>query len=425
MQKISHRKSSRSWKDSNQNLGYNLLFFVLWPFVAWLIALRNANKKSSFIIFFLFDLLLLWHMAPTDYGNGYHDFIGIMERFQYTTFTLQELLYRINDFFSFSDDAPKEIYEDILIWLVKTFIANNYHFYFLLAAIPVAYCQLNILQRVVSDSRSIMSLSLLIVLILLIIPRDIIAVQNPRFTTGFWVCAMSSIAYFYDKNKIIYIFLILLSPVFHSGMWPFVGIFFVGQILNKCERPLEIAAYASIPLLFFDANLFSDLDYSFLPAGLSKWVDGYMSEETYKLRVLHVGRAGFWWVNAFFVNGQKLVYIYMTIKLIKERKYIKTSKETARFYPFYLLIFAFVNSIQFVPELGNRYYGFLRVFCVFLWFKTFYPNYNKVIYVLFAFSTWYIVSRYGYILGGALSINTPIDIFITPLPFLMGKGLLW
>ena len=115
----------------------------------------------------------------------------------------------------------------------------------------------------------------------------------------------------------------------------------------------------------------------------------------------------------------------MTLKLIKNKVIVKQNPESANMYSFYLLVFAVVNMIQFVPELGNRYYGFLRVFCVFVWFKAFYPFNNKILYILLASTSWYMIGRYGYVLGGALSVNTPIDIFYMPLPYLMGKGIFW
>ena len=124
-------KNKWPWFEKSQSATARIIFFILWPFGAWLSALKDANKKSSFIVFFFFDLLLLWHMSPTEYGNGYHDFLGIMERFQMNNITFNDLLYKLNAFINFSDDAPKEIYEDILTWITKTFVSDNYHFYFL------------------------------------------------------------------------------------------------------------------------------------------------------------------------------------------------------------------------------------------------------------------------------------------------------
>lgn len=425
MQISTRTKNKWPWQEHEQMFLLRMFLFIIWPFGVWVSALFNCNKKSAFIIFFLFDLLLLWHMSPTGYNSGYHDFLSIMDRFQTNNISFDDLIYNLKEYFCFSNEAPKEIYEDILTWITKTFVADNYHFYFMFAAIPVAYCQLNILHRVIADNRSKMCFALLVVLILLIIPRDIIGTQNPRFTTGFWVCVMSSISYFSDNQKLRYIFLVLLSPIFHSGMWPFVILFFVGIIIQKVERPLEIAAYISIPFMFIDANLFRNINFDFLPIGVAEWASRYMSDEYYARLVVGDEKSGFWWVEPMFKIPQKIIYIYMTFKLIKEKNEVRKNIESAQMYSFYLLIFTVVNMIQFVPELGNRYWGFMRIFCVFIWYKAFYPRYNKVLFVLLGFTCWYIINRYGYVFDGALSVNTPIDIFFMPLPYLVGKGLWW
>ena len=77
-------------------------------------------------------------MSPMS-DSGYDDFIGIKERFDTAIISTTDLKYEIDAYFSMADDAPKELYEDILTWFVKG-CTNNYHFFFLLAAIPIAFC---------------------------------------------------------------------------------------------------------------------------------------------------------------------------------------------------------------------------------------------------------------------------------------------
>ena len=140
------------WNNNRgyKKLGLLLILFFIWPFGTWLYSLFNANKKSSYTIFFFFSLLLCWHMSPN--SGEYDDFIGILERFNESYFTSIDIRHQINLYFSMDDNAPKELYENILIWFIKGF-TNNYHFYFLLCAIPVAYCQLKSLKRITQDVR--------------------------------------------------------------------------------------------------------------------------------------------------------------------------------------------------------------------------------------------------------------------------------
>lgn len=413
---------SNPWSNRRgcKDLGALLIFFFIWPFGAWLYSLYEANKRSSYVIFFMFSLLLCWHMSPVDGAEMYDDFIGIMQRFQTSRFSTYEIVYQIQSFFTFSDDAPKELYENIVIWIVKGF-TDNYHFYFLICAIPVAYCQLKSLKRITQDVRyKPHKWFAIAVMIMFIFPRDIITVQNPRFTTGFWICVLCSLNYFCDEKKnILKILPILITPLIHSGMWLYAIIVGIYLVIPKRIRLLEIIAIISIPFTFLDSGIFHSIDLSaYLPEFLYKWSLSYLGQE-------QVQGSGFWWIAASFTIAVKVMYIYMTWMMIKEKEKVVENVESKNFYPFYLLLFTIVNVMQSIPVLGERYYWFVKVFAVFVWFKAFFPSHKKVIFCLLAANLWGFVFRYGYVFGGALSVTTPIDVFITPLPYLMGKGLFW
>lgn len=415
-----------SW---NNNRGYSdilplLLLFFIWPFGAWLYSLYNANKKSSYVIFFMFSLLLCWHMTPTGYSDFYDDFIGILERFNTKSFTMLDIKTQIDAYFSMDEYAPKELYENIMIWFVKSF-TDNYHFYFLLSAIPVAFCQLKSLKRITQDIRfqphTFMAIA---IMIMFIFPRDIITVQNPRFTTGFWICLLCSLNYFCDeKKKIIKLLPILITPLIHSGMWLYVIIVAVALVIPKNYRLLEIVALCSLPFVFIDAEIIKSIDLSLLlPEFLYYWSLTYL-DNTSNIMVADA-RAGYWWVSAAFAFIVKIVYIYMFIMMVKNKDKVNGNVESKNFYPFFLILLIVINLIQCVPELGARYYWFVKIFTVFVWFKAFYPNYKNVIVCLIIANSWAFLLRYGYVAGGALSTNTPIDIFFTPLPYLISEGLL-
>lgn len=410
-------------EDRSSKLGKYLLY-LLWPFGAWLYSLREPRSKSSHVIFYLFSLLLLWHMAPVGLSDGYHDFLGILEIFETSTFTWSEIKEEIIKFFSFADDAPKEIYEHLLIWFVKLF-TDNYHFYFLVAAIPVAFFQVRSLRRITSDSQFTPGFLGVIALIMMIIPRDMIAVQNPRFTTGFWLAVYCSLYCFSEnKKRIRYLLPLLLLPALHGGMWPCLVMLLVYLIIPKNTSVLKIFAIITIPFVFIDPEIVSYFDLSILPDSF-QWIERYFSEESYARFILHEGRSGFWWVTAFFNYGLRITFLYMAIVLMRNEKSVCDNQESRNFYPFFLFSFAFINLMQFFPEAGNRYYGMWKIFVFYAWYKTFHFSRPGVYWALLFFSSWYILNRYGYIMGGALSVNMPPDIFITPLPYLIGKGLWW
>lgn len=115
----------------------------------------------------------------------------------------------------------------------------------------------------------------------------------------------------------------------------------------------------------------------------------------------------------------------MFIMMIKNKNAVNNNIESKNFYPFFLYILIITNLVQAIPVLGERYYWFIKIYTMYVWFKAFYPNHKKVVLSLILVNSWAFLERYGYVLEGTLSTHTSVDIFFTPLPYLIGKGLLW
>ena len=412
--------SRTPWGSNNDinSIAIKLLLFIIWPFGALLLSLRSIGSRSSYVILFLFSVLLCWHMTPYN-TLQYDDFLGILDRFNETNISFAHLCNDIKKYFTFQHDAPKDIYESALICFVKAF-TKNYHVFFFIASVPVALSQLACLRRLTSDVRflngTIVGLALVI---MFIFPRDIITVQNPRFVTGFWLCCLGSLIFYCDKSRFRGLLLLCLGPLCHSGLLLYLILFVLFILIPKKIRVLELLALLSIPFLFFEANLMEAINVEILPSGLQIWANKYLSDEAYSRFILDEGRSGFWWVQAFFETIVKLSYVIMTIQLIRSRKDVENNEEANLLYPFYLFIFIIVSLIQFIPVLGFRYFWFVRIFCLFVWFKAFGFTKRRILYLLVFGCSFLMLQRYGYILGGALSVTTPPDLFITPLPYLI------
>ena len=420
---IENMLSDNSLIEENKDLKNKLLFFLVWPFGAWLYCLRSADRRTSYIIFFLFSLLLCWHMSPNGGDDLYDDFIGIMEEFQSTLVSTDQFLTDLKGYFTFSIDAPKELYRIFSIWFVKLF-TDNYHFYFLFCSIPVAIFQLKSMEYITSSPQyAAGTLMGILIIALFILPRDIITVQNPRFATGLWYCVYFSIWYYSrPKRNPLFFLLIFIAPLFHAAIWLFVGIFLLSlSVPVKGISILEKVALCSIIFSFFDNEFMIGTKFTFLPDSLQIWVNGYMSESSFAR--VNGPATGFGWLGITFRYLQKISYVILTVQMIKSREEEKKND----LYKFYLVVFTIINLIQFVPELSTRYYHFIAIFGVYLWFNFFGGDKKKerAIYFVAIVFLWTALFRYGYFFGGALRVNTPPDIFITPLPYLIGKGLWW
>lgn len=89
-------------------------------------------------------------------------------------------------------------------------------------------------RKLVSDNKfPLYGLMPLIIILLFVIPRDIVTVQNPRYTTGVWLTMWGFLNYF-DKSKsksCLYFIPILIAPFIHSGFWPMIFIFILAVFL--------------------------------------------------------------------------------------------------------------------------------------------------------------------------------------------------
>lgn len=411
---------------NKRELGAVLIFYLIWPFGAWLYSLFRCPKtKGAYFVFFLFSLLLCWHFSPNYSVGHYDDFLGILERFNGNNISTDKLLAIYHDYFSFSDNAEKDLYESTLNWVTRLF-SDNYHLFFLIASIPVALCQLTVMKRLTGDIRfKNASVIGVVLLIMFIFPRDIITVQNPRFTTGFWLAVLGTIDFYCENmngtRHWTSIFLVLLAPLCHSGLFLYAALFVAG-VFVKPTRLLEIIAIVSIPFSLFDAGLLHGISASILPANLQIWAEHYMSDDSFSKYVLNEGRSGFWWITDCFEFMMKLVYVVMAVQLIRNRQETMKNAESSSLYAFFLFLFSIVNLIQFVPVLGERYYWFVRILCLFVWFKSFGFTKSNMLYLLLFSCSFAMFKRYGYILGGALSVTTNPDMFIMPLPYLIATG---
>ena len=200
-----------------------LILFVLWPFGAFLYALRTPTKYSSYLIFFLFTLLFSWSMYYDDYTR-YIDFIAISERF----YRIGELTY--NEIWQcliniFSEDAEyRDVYNLVLVSMLRPF-TSNFHSQFVVAAIPFTLFMLGSLRYLTDDSKFRICLMGYLIMFLFLLPKDIFNIQNFRFSTATWMAVYGILVYFISHRKVGLVW-IFLTPFVHSSFWLLVILLF-------------------------------------------------------------------------------------------------------------------------------------------------------------------------------------------------------
>lgn len=373
--------------SNNSDLLLKFFLFILNPLLGFLYALKKPNSRSSYIVFFLFGLIYSWVM---DTHIKEYDFTRIIESFYMQDYSTSEVWNEIINYFN-GNSTEKELYRFVLIWFTHLF-SDNYHLLFTFAAIPLLFFMLKSLKYITHDKINYSnSFYNLILLLLFIIPFDIFQVSNFRFATGAWVIIYSTIKIFYDKNK-NYLLLAFIAPLIHSGFWFYCFILLIFHLVSANTKLLKFFFYISIPFAFIETDLLSLINFSqlsFLPQSLTKWGDGYLTDEMIDKAGMYRSGSGFYWVEIIFSKLVILSYIIGTHLSIKEIEKGTTSEvvRLKKYFLFFIFFFTITNIIQIVPTLGFRYFLIVKVLFILIWFKLFSHKREKYFLYLILFPT--------------------------------------
>lgn len=405
---------------TKNGLASQLLFFIIWPFGALLHSLQDIKSRNFIIIYSLFCILFCWNMDVVN--NEYDDFSGIAFLFMNTDSSTSAYLVKFNAYITFSPNAPREIYLYTMMWLSRL-VSDNPHFFFALCAIPYLFFQTKCFKIILEDEKFVKGIVGVLVIFLFMFPRDIITIQNPRFTTALWLCIYVIMKSFHPATKgKKYLLWLLLAPTIHSSFW-FISlmIFFcimVGCSLNRSNW-LVVLVYTSIPFSYMSSDIFSSNInlLSFLPFSnaLSAWSEGYA---TSTMDNTQATGSGFYWLPILFGILKKTAYLIVPIMIIRKRELTNKLSAKSGIISCYLFLFALANFLQPMPVLGGRFFWFVQVLSIYILFSVYGFN-TKLYYIIFFALTWDWFSRYFF--GGALSKVVPMIIFYTPLPYILYK----
>lgn len=383
--------NSLKWYQLEPNdakeLVIKLVLFVICPFAAFLGSLLRPTSKSSFVIYFLFGILFCWHMDPAGLTE-YDDYMGIRDEFLAYKYSMADFLEKFVGYITLQG-KERDLYSVFLNAFTRIF-SSNFHLYFAIASIPYLIFSLASVRKLTeSEEFPRCGIYALLIILLFVIPRDIVTVQNPRYTTAVWISMWGFLNYF-DRSKSNwkwYAIPIILSVVLHTGLLPMVLVFLMAMIVPLPVKKIELIFFVSIPFSFFSYELFASINYSFLPSFLSHWIQSYLSDEMYAKLILNKGRSGFFWVTQLFSYISYLAYFLIPIMMMKYKEQILENSEIGKLYPFYILLFSITNFIRMLPTIGVRYFLTIQIMSVYMFFKVFYPMKKNYFWVLlFAWS---------------------------------------
>lgn len=403
---------------NSKNIYGQLIFFVIWPFGALLHSLRNIKSKNFLIIYTLFCILFCWNMDVVT--RAYDDLSGIAAIFMETDSSTPTFFKLFTSYITFSPDAPREIYIYFMMWFTRLF-SDNPHTFFALCAIPYLFFQVKCFRMFLEDERFISGLMGVLIIFLFMWPRDIITVQNPRFTTALWLCVYVIMKSFLPSTRNnMHLLWLLLAPTIHSSFWIIAPVLLLCIIIGKNIKQtgwLAVLVYVSIPFSFLNSEVISAnaelLTYLPLSDSLTMWAMGYLTSEA---EATQTTGSGFYWVPLFFDVAKTIAYLLVPIAIIQKKELLKGNNHISQLISCYLFMFAICNFVRMMPVIGVRLYHFVHILSIYIIFKVYGMNSKLYFIILFA-CAWSIFTRYFF--GGAVSRCVPLIVFYTPLPYII------
>lgn len=343
-----------------------LLLFFLWPFGSFLYALLyRPNSKSSYCVYFLWGLLFCWSIYYSPWDSFYIDFVTIVEKFYDTQLTFSELCDRIIGILtlsSYTDGA--DFYNIVVYWLSHQF-SSNFHFMYVIAGIPFLYCMLYSLRFITQDQYFKANIYGYILLFLFVLPCSIFAIQNFRFSTGFWCCVFLILKVFYEQKK-KYIPLFIVLPFIHYSFWLVIVVFLVFSFLKGHNKLIKWILICSIPFAVIPINAILDsfTNSNLLPILLTEKGDAYLSDEATANWGMYANG-----MRSYFKVIQSIIAVVATYIMLMYIEKQEVDKRLCNLLKLLCILLFTVNFINVVPVIGERFYLLCRTLCIFLWFK--------------------------------------------------------
>jgi hypothetical protein len=344
-----------------------LYLFLIWPFLAFLLALKNYSQKEAKTVVYIF---FIYYGLTFVISNQFAD----AARYASTLKLNSNLPF--SDFFKivggiYATDTSVDIAEPFISFVVSRFSSNPNVLFAVYAAI-FGFFYLNSVNLMHNRYQKNPNLNGLIYLIFFSLILPITAINGFRMWTAAWI-------FFYGAYHVIlrqnskFILLALSSSLVH---WSFLSAnviliiyYFVGN-RNFIYLPLTLLSFI-VPNLI--APLIQMISLQFGGAIQNRY-EGYSSTGYILSQQESLAQAS-WFIKI----GTDLVLYFFIVAIILiqfKSRYIK-EKEEKNLFSFLLLFLSFVNFGKSIPSFGERFLILFFLFAslyLFLYFIKFSSN---------------------------------------------------
>jgi hypothetical protein len=256
--------------DGSESKHY-LILFLLWPFMAFLVALKNYEQKVARKVVYLFLIY---------YGLNFVIGQQAMDSSHYASKLQATASIPTSDFFRavgglYSHDSSVDIYEPLVTFLVSRF-TSDYRVLFAIFAAVFGFFYLKSINLLYKYYQQTSGLNALIFFILFIVTLPITTINGVRMWTAAWI-------FFYGAIHVIlyrdyrYLLVALTSSFVHFSFISaniILFIYFFAGNRNFIYFPIVIVSFI---LPNFISQFLNTISLS-LGGGIQNRVEGYTSE---------------------------------------------------------------------------------------------------------------------------------------------------
>jgi hypothetical protein len=340
--RLSHKGLSAT---ASESMSY-LILFVIWPFLAFVIALANYYKKEARMIVYLF---LVYFGLTFVAEQIYMDAVRYIASFVHNATLPNSDFFKIVGGF-YNTDNYVDILEPLISFLVSR-ITDDYHFLFAAYAVIFAFFYLRSINLLYDRYRENPNRNAGLYLLFFTLLIPVTNINVVRMWVAAWIFFYGAYLVL-STHKAKYLLITLGACLMH---WSFVSVniillayFFAGN-RNRIYTPIAIVSFI-VPNIVFP--LF-DFTSRFLGGAVATRFSNYTSE-SYTQVVQQASEQASWFLN---LNGNLIYYYFivaiLTIRIFR-RKYMR-GKTEENLYSFLLLLFSMVNFGRSLPAFGARF----------------------------------------------------------------------
>lgn len=367
-------------RESEKDVFIKCFLFLLNPILGLAASLFRLKTKSSLVVIFLFSIVFgLSFSVPR--GNQYNfglDGSAYRQRFEESVGQSKQSF--VNEFRSYvSFEGKPDFYSDAVYYLV-TRVSDNYHFFFMVAAVVYAFFMLGALKIFVGDENFKPTLSGFI-LLYLFTASQIFNINAFRFFTALWVAVYALLEIFICRKEKYWI-LLFLTPFFHGSFFILYPISCLYLLFGKRIKFLSILLVASVLFSSFSVQLV-DFALSLMPDSLAGKYIAYINED-YMYEINQAGNSGAQ-ARRFIEFCMRMYFNFMLLYAAWNYKRRIEGTTCDRLLRFSLILMSVVNFTFVIPSLGVRFLTMTFPFIAYIWTVCFNEQrYLKYVYILSA-----------------------------------------